>query len=557
MQLFQRAWPYFLLLLVLNLVQSYCSELAHDEAYYWVYSQHLDWGYFDHPPAIAVLVALGYTLLENEMGVRLFVLLANLLTIFLMYRMLKPTQVPLFSLLLFGAVISHVGFLAVPDVPLLLSVAAFFYFYQQYVHSYDWKNALWLGLVIALMGYSKYHGIVILVSVLLSNLSLLRQKTFYLAITLAAMLYTPHLYWQYSHDFPTFRFHLFDRSAEAYSFSFMGEYLLGQLLVFGPLMGFLLFGAAYRFSAKDTFERALRFTFFGVFGFFLLSSLKGRVEPNWTAMGMVPLLYMAYHYIEQRRPWIQWTYRLAIPSFVVIVAFRFILMVEVLPQKWFPLGSEFHGWKSWATTLHTLVGDKPALFFNSYQRAAKYSFYSLGQGFSINTVSYAGSQYDLLLAEQEKLQGQQVGLIHLLPREAGKPLVGGKDHIYVEMVDGFYFYNRLTIKLFDAPVKLLPGQSTEVNIELCNTTNRTIPLRGNKNKSLAVGYVIFELKNEVARSATRQIISEKEIKAGECLPMRIPLSASERAGTYRYRMSIFNGQYEERNDHFHKLEVSE
>jgi hypothetical protein len=292
MQLFQKAWPYFFLLLLLNLVQSYCSELAHDEAYYWVYSQHLDWGYFDHPPAIAVLVALGYTMLENELGVRLFVLLTNLLTVFLMYRMVKPANVPLFFLLLFGAVISHVGFLAVPDVPLLLSVAAFFYFYQQYVHRYDWKNALWLGMTIAIMGYSKYHGIIVLVSVLLSNLSLLRQRTFYLAVMLAATLYAPHLYWQYSHDFPTFRFHLFDRSAEAYSCLFIGEYILGQLLVFGPLIGFLLFGAAYLFAAKDTFERSLSYTFFGIFGFFLLTSLKGRVEPNWTAMGMVPLLYI-------------------------------------------------------------------------------------------------------------------------------------------------------------------------------------------------------------------------------------------------------------------------
>jgi hypothetical protein len=230
--------------------------------------------------------------------------------------------------------------------------------------------------------------------------------------------------------------------------------------------------------------------------------------------------------------------------------------VEVLPQKWFPLSSECHGWKSWATALHTTVGDKPALFFNSYQRAAKYSFYSPGQGFSINTVSYAGSQYDLLLAEQEKLQGQRVGLIHLLPHEVGKPLVGGKDHISVETVDGFYFYNRLPIKLADAPARMQAGQSTEVTVELCNTTDITIQLQGNKDKTLAVGYVIFELKNEVARSTMRQDISEKEIKTGECLSIRIPFTAPGRSGTYRYRMAIFNGQYEERNDHFHKLEVS-
>ncbi|QJB40690.1 hypothetical protein HF324_23770 [Chitinophaga oryzae] len=35
---------------VLGLLQACFSELWDDEAYYWVYSRHMDWGYFDHPP---------------------------------------------------------------------------------------------------------------------------------------------------------------------------------------------------------------------------------------------------------------------------------------------------------------------------------------------------------------------------------------------------------------------------------------------------------------------------------------------------------------------------
>ena len=64
--------------LFLGLLQSGLTELQDDEAYYWVYSQYLDWGYFDHPPMIGLLVKMGYTIFPNELGVRLFPLLLNI-----------------------------------------------------------------------------------------------------------------------------------------------------------------------------------------------------------------------------------------------------------------------------------------------------------------------------------------------------------------------------------------------------------------------------------------------------------------------------------------------
>ncbi|MFK7809721.1 MAG: ArnT family glycosyltransferase [Saprospiraceae bacterium] len=546
-----------MLILLLNLLQSGLSELAHDEAYYWVYSQSVEWGYFDHPPAIAWLVGLGYMLLENELGVRLFVVLANLLTIYLMYRITNPKEIKLFFLLLLSCVITHVGFLAVPDIPLLFSVALFFFFYKKYLVSYDFKNALILGIVIALMGYSKYHGIVVLVSVLLSNLSLLRRKTFYLAVLAGAVLYTPHLYWQYINDFPTFRFHLFDRSAEAYSFAFLGEYILGQLLIFGPLVGFLLFWTLYRFKEENQFERSLKFTCYGIFSFFLLSSLKGRVEPNWTAMAMVPLIYIGYHYIVGKDNLVSWTYRLAIPSLVLILSFRCILIVEILPKRIFPLASEFHGGQKWAKELDELTEHKPALFINSYQRASKYSFYGKNKGFAINNVGYAGSQFDLLIDDQEQLQGEKVAVVHLVGREQKGTLIGGKDNVVVDLQDEFYFYNRLKINVINPPDLLEVEESTSMKIEICNPTDQTVILHGNDRKDLSVGYISFDVKKWIGRSKKRSPIPVKEIHSGDCIPMTITYTAPDSPGAYRYRMSINNGYYDERNDNFHQLKVIE
>ena len=40
-------------------VQARCTGLHPDEAYYFQFSQTLDWGYFDHPPMIALLIRAG------------------------------------------------------------------------------------------------------------------------------------------------------------------------------------------------------------------------------------------------------------------------------------------------------------------------------------------------------------------------------------------------------------------------------------------------------------------------------------------------------------------
>ncbi len=50
---------------VISLFQAGFTELMDDEAYYWVYSRHLDWGYFDHPPMVALLIKMGYGLFHQ------------------------------------------------------------------------------------------------------------------------------------------------------------------------------------------------------------------------------------------------------------------------------------------------------------------------------------------------------------------------------------------------------------------------------------------------------------------------------------------------------------
>ena len=70
---------------IINLLQSIFTGLHSDESYYWMYSENLAWGYFDHPPMAALLIHIGHLLLPGEIGVRLLLILMSTATLALIF----------------------------------------------------------------------------------------------------------------------------------------------------------------------------------------------------------------------------------------------------------------------------------------------------------------------------------------------------------------------------------------------------------------------------------------------------------------------------------------
>ncbi|MBD0328309.1 MAG: glycosyltransferase family 39 protein, partial [Pyrinomonadaceae bacterium] len=224
---------------LLGLLQSIFTELQDDEAYYWVFARYLDWGYFDHPPMIALLIKMGTLLFGGELGVRIVPLLLNTATLYLTETLTERKAPFLFyAIALSVSVLQISGFVAVPDIPLMFFTALFLLLYRNFLADTSWKNTLLLGLTAAALLYSKYHGVLVLFFVVLSNLKLLRNAKVYAAGLLALALFVPHLWWQSQHNWISFRYHLFESNVNPYKFSYTADYILGQLLLAGPLAGF-------------------------------------------------------------------------------------------------------------------------------------------------------------------------------------------------------------------------------------------------------------------------------------------------------------------------------
>ncbi|HEX8316476.1 MAG TPA: glycosyltransferase family 39 protein [Flavisolibacter sp.] len=387
---------------LLGLFQCIFTELQDDEAYYWVFSKYLDWGYFDHPPMVALLIKIGTTFLSGEVAVRILPLLLNTATIFVTEKLLAQKAPALFyTIVLSVAVLQIGGFMAVPDTPLMFFTALFFWVYKNYLQKPSWLNVLLLGLVAACLLYSKYHAVLIFFFVLLSNWKLLKDAKVYVAATLALLLFTPHLYWQYQHNWISFRYHLFESNVNPYKLNYTTDYVLGQLLLAGPFIGLLLWPIAFLYRSKNSFEKALKYTAVGVFLFFLLSTLKGKVEPNWTSPAIIPLLVLTQQFLLQKERAKKWVYRLLPFTFLLVLAFRVVMVVDIVPAQ--AIVERYHGWKAWPQELKQKTAGLPVVFNNSYQRSSKYAFYTGAITYSLNKFDERRNNYNFWKIEDSLL----------------------------------------------------------------------------------------------------------------------------------------------------------
>ena len=300
-----------LVVFIINLFQGGVTELLADEAYYWVYKEHLDWGFFDHPPMVAVWIYLSDLVFSGELGVRFFSSISYSLTLWFVWKSIdhpkKEAYTWLFLVVFLSSVLLSVyGFITSPDTPLMLFYAIFIYGYQQYLKHKNLRSYVLLAISIAGMMYSKYQGLLIVFFVIISNLKLLRDPRLWLTSIMALVLYLPHLYWQWDNDFPSLRFHLVQRGNRVYKFEHTLLHYVNILVIVGITFP-IIYKAFFSFQkTKDLFFRALNFIIWGFIIFFFFASFKGHVQAQWVLAIAIPFVIISFSFLinhEKSRKW--------------------------------------------------------------------------------------------------------------------------------------------------------------------------------------------------------------------------------------------------------------
>jgi Dolichyl-phosphate-mannose-protein mannosyltransferase len=495
--------PFFIFLAIwgiLNLVQARFTPLNNDEAYYWMYSKQLAWGYFDHPPMIALMIKIGYLFFHNELGVRLIVVLSQLVALSVIWKLTdenirrkKENILLFFMIVVILPVYNIFGFIATPDAPLILFSAVFLLQYKRFLKRESWPNTILLGISIAALMYSKYHGALLILLIIISNPALLRNIKFYSAVVLSVILFFPHLVWQYSNGFPSVKYHLVDR-VSSFNPVHVPEYLASQFFFHNPYLLIALILIMIKVKPKNLFDKALYYILAGFFVFFFISSFRYRVEAQWTAVISIPVIIILFNNIDFKswiRKGIKWAAIIMFPLFLLA---RFACIVDFLPVHYFK--NEFHKKKQWSSDISKFAGDRPVVFTNSYQRPAVYTFYTGKFAYTLDNLAYRKTQYDLWDYE-EKVHGKEVLYVpHFFndyyKAQLTKQILSDGDSLFVKVFKSFQSLQQECVILNDDHYIFSRNAINEIHFKIYNPYPFIIDF---KHDELPVVFQIAFIKN--------------------------------------------------------------
>lgn len=534
-----------LLWLVLNLFSAYYTGLAHDETYYWVFSQNLDWGYLDHPPMTAIIIHMGQFLFDNALGVRVINVIINVISLFLLWKICKPygRDVVLFATLIFGLITFHVySFIIVPDAPLLASCILYFWFLKKYLLKDSIINSLLLAVSIAFMIYSKYHGFLIILFTIVALPKLVFKKSFWIVAVAAFILFLPHIIWQISQDAPSIEYHFFGRGNAEYDYSFTTNYILGLLLVTGPLLAFILWYAVFKVRSRGNWERVLKITVFGFAIFFLLASFRSKIEPNWNSPLLISMFILSYKYLIHKQSLRKWTIILGSISLVFILGLRVYAANDLVYRKlspYFNLKSELYYWEDWALKIEDLARGKPVVFLGSYQMASKYSFYTWKVAYSYNSIFYRKNQFDLWDIEAQ-LQGKDVLVVSKPKRSKFQLVETAVGDYHISEVDNFRSYNHIKIDLLTRNMIFEADKNYDLRVKLTNNFPFQISFEEN-NLPVILVISIFQHKEIIQQQNLSLPGFIKSLEPKESLELELPFMTKANLGDYYMHISLKPG----------------
>lgn len=208
-------WLVLVLITLWRLGASWVLPVTRDEAYYFAWAHSLAWGYFDHPPGVALL-GIGTLLAPaSALAGRLGTVLAATLTLLVLVRFYRACGLRdgtlLIAVVMAGMTLPGLasGVLATPDTALALGWALALH---EGLAALRGERRRWLGAGIAtglgLLG--KYTmvliGPVFLWAILWMDPKALRTPWPYLGGLLALLVFAPNLLWNAQNDWLTMRF---------------------------------------------------------------------------------------------------------------------------------------------------------------------------------------------------------------------------------------------------------------------------------------------------------------------------------------------------------------
>ncbi len=278
---------------VLRLFVASKLGILDDEAYYWTWSTRLAAGYFDHPPAIAWIIAFGTALFgKTTLGLRAGgILLTGIASATLLPLVESPAL--LAAILATMPLYALGGILATPDVPLLAGWMLATAGLGRFTADPRARRIVLAGLGGGLAALGKYTAWGFWPLAIAAALWSRDRRTVLGAVAAAAFalfVTTPNLLWEAHHDWISVRFQLHHGLANTTPPGLGGslQFLAAQVALASPVLFVVgLIAARRAFRAPSGLTRLALASSLPTLGFFTFAASRSQPEVNWAAPAFV------------------------------------------------------------------------------------------------------------------------------------------------------------------------------------------------------------------------------------------------------------------------------
>jgi hypothetical protein len=275
--------------------------MSGDEAYFIVWAQHPDFGFYDHPPMVGWLLQLLLYLGSSEVVLRLPAILLSTLIGVGIYRLLKPhdeTKAALVSILYLISPLNILNVLVTTDTPLILfvflSAAALFKALQKNSMAWYGLSGVFFGMAFLSKYFAVLLGLGYLAYFIFSGKSKQKTAGFSMLFLVALPFALLNLYWNYTHCWDNILFNLYNRNeGEEFSLGKVAIFFGTQIYLMTPPVIYYLYKhrAGFRQKIKRDHFKLFAWLFLLPMAAFALLSFKKVIGLHWV-LAFYPFLYL-------------------------------------------------------------------------------------------------------------------------------------------------------------------------------------------------------------------------------------------------------------------------
>jgi 4-amino-4-deoxy-L-arabinose transferase-like glycosyltransferase len=414
----------FVLVMIMRLIMVFTMGIMPQDAYYYFYSEHPAFSYFDHPPGVAAHLWVFTKILGTHVwSLKLadFIIMCCTLWAFhtLARRFLSTTR-SLWALCVFGTtlMITDIAIVTTPDVPLLLFWTLSLIALHAALSSTGYWKWVLAGLLSGLAFDSKYTALFLPIA-LTGYLALSRrdrkyltsiQFPLYLVAFIAAA--TPVLLWNMEHEMSSFHFQSGNRISSILEFNIRPWYFAGtvghQLAMLLPVLLISMVMLVWKYlkrlvSGNYPDANALFLLIFSaplIVGFLMISWVYW-VKINWMLPAYISLGVLVMTGLKSKH--MRWQMYSALAAHA-------LLLIQII---WYPVhiksDDTYWGWGQLSEKVSGLQAQYPNHFVfakDGYKTTAVLNFYLAPHVYAGNVIGGRGLQYSIIDRDLSHLDGR-------------------------------------------------------------------------------------------------------------------------------------------------------